>query len=472
VDTRDPSDYFDINGSVRAAFWELWVMSKRTVLITLAALAGISLWKSLPPQSAQPSREQVLDQQAVDQPSTTPSSLTPHGSNQDPGIWAAQGTQALAMGHYAEAIQLLSQAAATDPSNTQLWIDMAYAYLALGNCDCAISRLNYVLQVDPQHAQAYWLRAQAYQQRGLAGDEELALADARQALQFAPNNSQTHELVMSLEAAISASPISQWDPPSYFIDNQAAARSHSTPVQARLQTHPQSSRSHELRLLSQYIDRHPQVANGYLQRALYLWNESQVDTFEPSPASASAVTSLLQSVLRDLDVAIALDPQLASAYELRSYVQLQTRNLDLALADLETLGSLGFANGAWYQQRALVLFEMGSSYWHQALEHINHALTVAADPDELANGHMLRAQIFEGLGSWDLALEDYTFALGIRPAADAYYHRGILTLQAGLNPIGALADLERALSLWQTTATGTWEDVMDAQQVRDALLGS
>ncbi|NJL97467.1 MAG: tetratricopeptide repeat protein [Synechococcaceae cyanobacterium SM2_3_2] len=455
-------------------------MSKRTVLITLAALAGLSLWRVIPPQSTQTNREQVLDQQTTDQSLTTSSSITSYQSNQaessqDPGIWAVQGTEALALGHYAEAIQLLSQAAATDPTNTQLWMDMAYAYLALGNCDCAISRLNYVLQLDPQHAQAYWLRAQAYQQRGLAGDEKLALADARQALQLAPHNSQTHELVTVLENSALSNSISQWDPRNSLIDNQAnqaAGRSHSTPVQTRLQAHPQSSRSHELRLLSQYIDRHPQVANGYLQRALYLWNESQVSTFNPSPASASAVTRLLQSVLRDLDVAIALDPHLALAYELRSYVHLQARNLDLALADLEVLGSLGFANGAWHQQRALVLFEMGSSYWHLALEHINHALMVAADANEFAEGHMLRARIFEGLGSWDLALADYTYALGIRPEADAYYHRGILTLQAGLNPVGALADLERALSLWQTTATGAWEDVMDAQQVRDALLGS
>ncbi len=444
-------------------------MLKRNGWLALAALAGISLWQSLPPQTRLDPTVQSDQSELVPVLDDPGSSYYP---GQAPGELAAQGSEALGMSHYAEAIQLLTQAAATDPVNTQIWIDIAYAYLALGNCDCAISRLNYVLQLDPHHAQAYWLRAQAYQMRGLEGDADRALADARQALRLAPNNLQAYDLLLSLERS------NPWPGSSYsledfeyYLDHQAGGQTYSTPVQSRLQTGSQAF-AHQLSHFNHTIARHPEVAQGYLQRALYLWQASQVDPFQPTSEAASAVTALLSSVLQDLNQAIALDPQLASAYELRSYLYLRTRELELALADLEMLGSLGFANSAWHQQMGRVLFEMGSSHWQQALDDVEYAIEIAEDAYDLAQAYLMRARILTGVGSWDRALMDYTRALEIQPLAEAHYYRGILTLQAGLSPIGALADLERALSLWQTTASGTWEQVMDAIQVRDALRGS
>ncbi len=454
-------------------------MLKRNGWLALAALAGISLWQSLPPQTrVDPT---VQSDQAVqsDQSELVPVLDEPGSSyypGQAPGELAAQGSEALAMGHYAEAIQLLTQAAATDPVNTQLWIDIAYADLALGNCDCAISRLNYVLQLDPDHAQAYWLRAQAYQMRGLEGDADRALADARQALRLAPNSLQAYHLLLSLERSNPwPGSLNQVQDFESYLDPQAGGQTYSTPVQSRLQAgspHSAQAFAHQLSHFNHAIARHPEVAQGYLQRALYLWQASRVDPFNPTAESASAVTALLNSVLRDLNQAIALDPGLASAYELRSYLYLRTRELELALDDLETLGSLGFANSAWYQQMGRVLFEMGSSHWQQALDAVEFAIEIAEDTDDLAQAHLLRGRILAGLGAWDVALTDYTRALELQPLADAYYHRGILTLQAGLNPMGALVDLERALSLWQATGSGSWDQVMDAQQVRDALRGS
>lgn len=451
-------------------------MLQRNGWLALAVLAGISLWQSLPPQT----RVDPTVQSDQSDPSEPVPVLDDPGSSyhpgQAPGELAAQGSEALAMGHYAEAIQLLTQAAATDPVNTQLWIDIAYAYLALGNCDCAISRLNYVLQLDPDHAQAHWLRAQAYQMRGLEGDADRALADARQALRLAPHNLQAYDLLLSLERSNpwpgSGDQGQDFGP---YLDQQAGGQTYSTPVQSRLEAGFSSSAqefAHQLDHFNQTIARYPEVAQGYLQRALYLWQASQVDPFHPTSESASAVTALLNSALRDLNQALALDPGLASAYELRSYLYLRTRELELALDDLATLGSLGFANSAWYQQMGRVLFEMGSSHWQYALDAVEFAIEIAEDADDLAQAHLLRGRILASLGAWDVALTDYTRALDLQPLADAYYHRGILTLQAGLNPMGALVDLERALSLWQITGSGSWDQVMDAQQVRDALRGS
>lgn len=411
-------------------------MATRNVLIALATLAGISLCKSLPPQTQQ-------------QPSTPVIAAAPSEKT-----LAEQGAEALALEQYAEAISLLYRAAEQDPGNAQLWVDMGYAYLALGNCDCAIVKLTYALQLDPSHAQAYWLRAQAYEMRGAEGDQELAWADARQAAQLAPSNLQTHELLASIENAYVAAL-----PP--------------TPVQSRLDRPRRTgSQTSELQRLSQQIDREPGSPFGYLWRALYLWNQSGESGFVPAAVDPSATTEMLGSALRDLNIAIALDPQFAPAYELRSYIYLQTQELGLALADLQMLQSLGFENSALHQQRARVLYEMGSSYWVESLDHVNRALQVAATPEDMAGAYEVRGMIFEGFGLWDPAFADYTQALGIRPMPGVYYRRGLLTLQAGLNPAGALADLERALSLWQSSGGGSWLDVQDAQQVRAALLGS
>jgi tetratricopeptide (TPR) repeat protein len=181
-------------------------MPKFNVFLTLMVLTGLSVWKSLPQQ---------FGEEAQTRESGTQSSL-PYGSSGEVST-QARGRSALQVGNDSEALIWLKKAAAENPKDLSLRVALGATYLHLGQCDCALHQLNYVLSQVPDHAGALLLRAEVYTrqgnfaaaaadlQRGLShdasavpfwrqlarvqaaqGDLESALASQRVALSYAP----------------------------------------------------------------------------------------------------------------------------------------------------------------------------------------------------------------------------------------------------------------------------------------------
>ncbi|NJK63794.1 MAG: tetratricopeptide repeat protein [Synechococcaceae cyanobacterium SM2_3_1] len=371
-------------------------MSKFNVSLTLIVLAGLSVWKLLPQQLGEKAETQG--------PSAQPSLLS---SASVEGLPQSRGQVALQEGNYSEALFWLQKAAAENPDNLSLRVDLGETYLRLGQCDCALRQLNYVLSLVPDHARARLLRAEVYEHQGNFAAAE---ADLRQGLSHDPSavpfwrqlarvqaaQGDLESALASQRVALSYAPLvaDLWQERAQYYalngDQRAAqgAADQAQRIQAWQQVVPQSSSAdvawqgpqEEMRSRhSTPIQRRsPQLASHfYLQRALVLWHQYQTLLTTSSTPDVTTLGHFLSQAQQDASQAIALDPLGAeAAYVLRGQLQ---------------------------------------------------------EAREYAAG----------------AISDYTQAIALNPLnAEAYYRRGLLRLQMTVDPVSAHTDLHTALHLW------------------------
>ena len=230
----------------------------------------------------------------------------------------------------------------------------------------------------------------------------------------------------------------------------------------------------ELARLTQSIQQEPGNAQLYLQRAQYFWRESQEDPAAlPQPEHASAIARLMRSALRDLDIAIALDPYLAEAYLLKAKIQHERlQEPEQALATLSPLDRIAYHNPQLHLIRSRIWAEQG---------HLESAFDVSHLAIELAKQNQSAADLFEAyvhrglmwasICDFNLAVQDFSRALELQPyQGDVYYYRGMARAYQGEDRAGAASDLGSALMLWRASGTGSPELLEYAEAVRMELL--
>ncbi|HMA33665.1 MAG TPA: tetratricopeptide repeat protein, partial [Chloroflexia bacterium] len=108
----------------------------------------------------------------------------------------------------ADAIADLQKALSLAQLDPSLWVDLGNAAMAYDdtnprNADQAIDAYNHALQIDPQAAQTYYLRAVAYSSKG---DQEHTLADANTAIRLGPATAEMYHLRSDTEGNLGDDP--------------------------------------------------------------------------------------------------------------------------------------------------------------------------------------------------------------------------------------------------------------------------
>jgi tetratricopeptide (TPR) repeat protein len=239
--------------------------------------------------------------------------------------------------------------------------------------------------------------------------------------------------------------------------------------QARARELEQRSQAHQLLLqLGQFIEQEPGNARLYLQRAQYLWEYSQVG--EPEQPAAD---HLVLRALRDLDIAIALDPYLPEAYLLKARIQHEHfGELEQALATLSPLDRIAYRNPQLHLLRSRIWAEQG--HLESAFDVANLAIELAKQNQNIADlfdAYLHRGLMWASICNFQLAVADFSRAIELQPQrAEGYYHRGMARAYQGEDKAGAAADLESALSLWRSAGTGSPKLLQYVEAVRQDLL--
>ncbi|MFS8855078.1 hypothetical protein [Synechococcus sp. H55.9] len=231
---------------------------------------------------------------------------------------------------------------------------------------------------------------------------------------------------------------------------------------------------HELAWLTQSIEQEPGNAQLYLQRARYFWDRLQGAPLAlAEPDQATAVDHLLSLALRDLDIAIALDPYLSEAYLLKARIQHEYfGELEQALATLSPLDRIAYRNPQLHLLRSRIWAEQG--HLESAFDVSHLAIELAEQnqsPADLFDAYVHRGLMWASICDFNLAVQDFSRAIEVQPQqAEGYYHRGMARAYQGEDRAGAAADLGRALTLWQAAGTGSPELLEYVEAVRMELL--
>lgn len=108
--------------------------------------------------------------------------------------------------------------------------------------------------------------------------------------------------------------------------------------------------------------------------------------------------------------------------------------------------------GKKYSQEAEANFALARALWgttevckdpEQAIEYLDKAIALAPD---FAEAYQRRGLARSDLRDWDGAFDDLTKAIRLRPVAENYAYRGLVSMRGG-NALGAKKDFDRSLAL-------------------------
>ncbi|MDX2272601.1 MAG: tetratricopeptide repeat protein [Cyanobacteriota bacterium] len=503
------------------------MLFRPNLLLAFSLVAGVCLWKALPSSNQVESGQK---ESAVVGEAAQPQSGFPQADfeslkqdTQKSGL--EQARLAMAEGSHAKAIQLYAGVVAQSPESADLWVEWGEAYLAAGNCHCAIVKFTQALALDPQNPRIYHLRSQAY---ALKGDLAAASADAQQSLAIDPNHIALRQALADMQQQMGDPQAAQatlmtglWNDPlsaelwQHRADLAAVmgkreearvARNQAYQIRAWRQmkqqestltwqteanvgipsttatfpptaiaarpTHRSQANVDYGQQLNQQVQQAPDDASYYLKRAHHFWHQSLEGSHRPQPSDATAITHNLAAARRDLDIAIALDPQLAEAYWLRSQVYRRMGELDLAEQDLQMFATLNPQLPPLTLEWVKLL--MQKEHLPAAHHYANQAIQSGLQKNQtgsLAEAYWLRGQVWAARQQWSEAFADYSEAIERLPyRPDPYYYRALARLNMGSATPLILGDLNSALLLWQATGTGSFTDIEHARRLQAQLI--
>ena len=152
--------------------------------------------------------------------------------------------------------------------------------------------------------------------------------------------------------------------------------------------------------------------------------------------------------IRDFSAALDSDNKNAAVLFQRGVAYEQAQRLDEAVNDFASVISLQPGLVEAQCRRALLLVKQGQ--YEKAIIEITKAIGQVNGKSSLARVLECRAKIYYSISRMQRAIEDYSFAIQLKPAgynlANAYYGRGLAYLQSGENK-EALRNIAKALRL-------------------------
>lgn len=422
------------------------IMVKPNVILALAALAGISIWQSLPSKTEAPTPAPTYETSQID------------------------------------------VAPVADPAAVETLINLGEAHLNAGQCNCAIVKLSRALDLDPGNVRALSLRAQAYDMKG---DWAAAVGDIHTALIYDRQNSELwHELaqlevkqghfeaaLVAQQTALTLNPLNAelWAERSDILrlkGEVSSAQEHLLQAQ-RIQdwdtqnqaTHYAWQTSEWLNSIDQSIETDGSNAYLYYERAYFYWHE--MSNYRLEPKSSTEIAALLDLALTDLNISIALNSDQPEFYLLRSQVYRYQRDWTQALSDLHQAESLSSETLETHLQRAQIMHGMGDTlHLKSALSSAYQALALATDSNERADVRLVLGQLHISLRQWDRAFEMLSVVIHDHPyRPEAYYHRAVAGFHMSQTRAQASDDLEKALMLWQSTGSGDPHLIQSAHRI-------
>ncbi|MEG4801049.1 tetratricopeptide repeat protein [Microcoleus sp. ARI1-B5] len=254
------------------------------------------------------------------------------------------------------------------------------------NYEEAIEAFDRVLQINPNLAEAYYLRGLA---RSQLGDTRGAIGDYDLALQINPEWVDVYRSRASAHTA--------------FGNQQGAVEDY-----------------------TQVLRINPLEIEAYINRSL-----------------ARTRLGDNREAIEDCTKAIRLNPNYAEAYVNRGLARSNLRNLKGALEDWTQALAIAPDDAQAYSNRCFVRAELGEP--QGALEDCNRALQINPEFDQAyTNRGFVRSQV----GDYQGALEDCQQSLQLNPnEPETYYHRATARYYSG-NRQGAIEDSQKAADLY------------------------
>jgi len=345
-----------------------------------------------------------------------------------------EGVNKYEAGNYEGAIEDLNQAIKLEPQNAQAYNRRGDAYYRLGDYEQAQTDSSQAILLNPQDANAYFDRGFAYYELGKYKE---AIADYTQAIKLNSENAYAY-----YGRGIARTQLK---------DNKGAIGDFSKAIALK-----------------------PQYTEAYLQRGILrrrlklrqaaIQDFNTIIKINPSDAKAYYQRGLTQVInqqkyaaLKDYADAININPKYIEAYLNRGDIYSDLGDKLEATEDYNTILQIDPKFIAAYIHRGIHSFSFGD--YKGAIEDYNQALKL--DPNNVA-AYNNRGNAYLELGNKKAANQDYSRAIAIDANnALAYYNRGVIRIKQK-NKQGAIADFTKAAKLFQQQ--GEKDSYQDAQR--------
>jgi tetratricopeptide (TPR) repeat protein len=373
------------------------------------------------------------------------------------------GKLAEIQGNIEEALRLYTQAILADSSNDQAYRSRASIYLNQGKCDAALSDLDALVRLQPNDADAYKQRGEAYDCKAVTNGEpyvqvelDQAIQDESAALKLRPGWAEAYTQRGMFEyhkqvydAAIADFGEALKSDPTYVDANldrgmsyaaqgkwDQALADYTTYIRARPTAYwafyerghvyrMKGDHQHAIQDFTEVLRLHPQQEGAYVQRG-----QSYARLGDYSHA------------MDDYNQALSMAHKDPWAYTARAWVYYGTKDYDHALSDFSQAISLDAAHGEAYYGRGLT-YEGKNDYSH-ALQDYDKAIQLDAKATWAYAG---RGRAYRDTGDYAQALQNFDKALELSSdSGTIYVSRGLTYGKQGDYP-KAFADFDRAEKL-------------------------
>lgn len=289
-------------------------------------------------------------------------------------------------------------------------------FLQMLDIERAIEHYSSAISLDPQFADAYMKRANAY---AIAGRGSEAQADYNMAVNINPYIDYLYDTRAKIKVMVA-------DFKGLLIDvENPTLISHADVTQGYIFSELRAIFPNELSQMDSLIATDSATSQHFAKRAIARWEAEDVS-----------------GAIDDANQALELNPTNALAYNVLGLLQIEEERYAAALASFEAAVKID-------ENYAGALHNMGRAHNllgnpGRALEFMNRAIALDTS---YALAYFSRAMVYKGLGNTHAAIADYDRVVAIYPEfADAYFSRGFARKMLG-DFGGAIRDYDRAILL-------------------------
>ncbi len=276
--------------------------------------------------------------------------------------------------NWGRAIEDYSRAIELEPDNPDHWIGRGDVYSRIGEIDSALADIDHAIEMDPENGNYFAARAWVYSN---VGNMEAAVEDFSRAIELDSEN------------------------PEYWWERGWRYLDMGIPEEA-------------IANFDQALSLFPEAVKAYVGKA-----------------HASAQLGDIDGAIQNIDTAIKLRPRSDALYIERAHIHWWYFNeYDEAVNDLNKAIERNPDNWEAYMN-------LGEIYTYQlkdldqGLHNFNQAVRVV--PRGIDTPFMGRGLFYKYVKNWELAIKDFTLAIGIFPEnPEAYGHRGLAYQNMGL----------------------------------------